>query len=207
MNEKDSFENYPWIIRKGNTVAFDTDLMPAEMEGETLKYISEANGVPMFKGEVKNAYPLTAVKNPEVCPLCGGHTELNTAEFIYSTSIGTRAMWVPGGWFCGACPTVIINQRIIADGMTTKAKFLRVVGVVNSETGSPMYFSTWCGQSTLFILDEDEQILEMRTRTESGENTFGSYVAYKRKAERKQKKSKRKQAGKARKQNRSRKKK
>lgn len=172
------------------------------MEEETRAAIAKQNGVPAFKrDDVKNGYPLAAVKDPEVCPHCGEQTEFYSAEFIYTTTIGTRAMWVPGGWFCGACPTVIVDEQLIAEGMTINAKFLRVVGVINAKTNDPMYFITWLGQRTLFILDEDEQILEMRTVPEKRESR--GEPAPQAKNTRRKKKAKRKQAGQARKQNRS----
>ncbi|MCC5848207.1 MAG: hypothetical protein JJU29_08940 [Verrucomicrobia bacterium] len=201
--EKDAFKEFPWLTRDGNYVRINFDMMPAHMEEETRKALTEYNGVPTFTGEVKNGYPLTAVKDPSVCPCCGASTEEQTAEFIYATSAGMRLMLVPGGWFCGSCPTVIVDEQLIARGMVVKARFRRVVGVINDKTRDPMYFATWRGEKSVFIIDEDEQIEDLITESEmnamhkSGPPSPAPSI----KKERKKKKAKRKQASKARKQN------
>ena len=114
-------------------------------------------------------------------------------------------MFAPAGRFCTSCPTVIVDERMIASGMVvSKAKYRRVAGVLNAESDKPMIFSTWRGKKNVYFLDESEQIENMLTVSEMG----GPVMSGPRppppalREELKKKKAKRKQAQKARKQNR-----
>ena len=196
---------YPWVFRKGDHLSIDFDLMPAEMEEATRLWVAEQNGTPCFSGAVDAAYPLTSVKDKTVCPECGGQTVQHTANFIYTTSAGTRVMFAPAGWFCRKCPTVIIDERLLAKSMTAKVKFQRAIGILDAEQDQPHYFSRWRGEKPIYYLDEEEAIIEMRVPSELKSRGPGP-APPRIKAEKMRKKSKRKQTRHARKQNRKRKK-
>lgn len=51
------------------------------------------------------------------------------AHFIYVTKTVTRVMLAPAGYFCTACPTVIIDEDVIASGVTEGHPFRTVVGI------------------------------------------------------------------------------
>lgn len=198
-------DDCPWIKRKGGLVQIDADLMPEHMMDVTLRYVAEKNGVSLFEGEVDHGYPLVGIKDPLLCPTCGGKTAQQTAEFIYTTSTGTRAMYVPAGWFCTSCPTVVVDERMVAKGMVvSKSRFRRVIGVVNAETKDPMYFSTWRGEKPVYFLDENEQIEDMLIESElkTQERLRPHAPPASARADLQKKKDKRKQARKARKRNR-----
>ncbi|MGA0332677.1 MAG: hypothetical protein ACO3NW_01830 [Kiritimatiellia bacterium] len=57
---------------------------------------------------------------------------------------------------------------MIAKAMVVNARFIRTVGVVDKETGNPMYFGTWRGEKPTYFLDENEQIEDMRIPSDGG---------------------------------------
>jgi hypothetical protein len=67
------------------------------------------------------------------------------AHFIYATDIAPRVMFAPAGYFCTACPTVVVDEHLIATGMKAGYRFRAVVGVdgrfgpeAASEDGPPV---------------------------------------------------------------------
>jgi len=154
-------------------VNINRDQVPPDQREEMEAFVVEKAEFPQFRGEVENGYPLSRVTNPGICPRCGGTTSQKVAEFIYATSWGSRAAIAPAGRFCSNCPTVIVDQHMIAKAMVVDGRFLRTVGVLDIETGNPMYFKTWRGEKPIYFLDENEQIEDMRIPSDAGLSAGG----------------------------------
>ena len=72
-------------------------------------------------------------------------------------------MLAPAGFFCTACPTVIILEEMIAGAVKAGFHFQGVVGIDNLETHQPDLFVTWNGKKPVYIFDENEQCLGLET--------------------------------------------
>ena len=72
-------------------------------------------------------------------------------------------MFAPADYFCTACPTVIVDEHLIARGMKDGYRFRAVVGVDYAGEKQPDYFRTWNGHKPIYILDEDGQVMDLAT--------------------------------------------
>lgn len=181
-------------------VTVDLDSFSPESHAELTEEIVRRSRYPLFKGSVTHAYSTAFTGNTGTCPRCGSPTQQHTANFIYATDMGCRAILAPAGHFCQACPTVIVDDQLISTGMKTGYHYRRVVGVDYFGQKKPDYFGTWNGEKPIYILDENEQITDMVVGSE-GRKSSPRAQPHPRNAA---KKAKRKQADKARRRNRKR---
>ena len=79
--------------------------------------IAKSTGFPMHEGRVEHAYSRNAISRTSACPRCSGQTRQQSANFIYATDVAPRVMFAPAGFFCLDCPTVIIDEGMIASGV------------------------------------------------------------------------------------------
>lgn len=191
------------LQRRGGMVSVDLDSFSPESKAELTEEIVRRSEFSLFEGSVKHGYSKVFSGNTGICPRCGSPTQQQTANFIYATNIACRAMLVPAGFFCQACPTVVVDERMIATGMKAGYRFRRVVGVDYFGKKKSDYFGTWNGEKPTYILDENEQIMDMVVDSEIREP--GSRAQARSCDAGKKAKAKRKQADKARRRNRNRK--
>lgn len=207
-NTNPQHESPTFHRREDGVVKFNLDQFSPGQREEMEAFVFKEAGLPRFRGDVEHGYPLSRVRNPGICPRCGATTSQQVAEFIYATSLGSRAAIAPAGRFCSDCPTVIVDQQLIANAMVVNGQFFRTVGVLNKETGTPMYFKTWRGEKPIYFLDENEQIEDMRIPSDTGFSAGGPIprgTSAPRGSSAGKKKRKRKQAKANRKRNRNRK--
>lgn len=186
--------------RREGMVTIDLDSFSPESHPELTKEIVKRSEFPLFDGSVINGYSKKFAGGTGICPRCKSSTRQYTANFIYATDKACRAMLVPAGFFCQSCPTVIVDERMISTGMKTGYRFRRVVGIDYFGKKGPDYFGTWNGEKPTYILDENEQILDMVLDSEIREP--GSRMQARPRDAAKKAKAKRKQADKARRRNR-----
>ncbi len=121
----------------------------------------------LFEGHVEHAYDMSHVDGTDHCPRCQAKTKQQYSNFIYATQIAPRIMFVPAGYFCSQCPTVIINEQMIINGITGgKFKFKGVLGLDYEGKKTPDILNTWNGEKTLFIFDENQTPLGIATPSE-----------------------------------------
>ena len=148
INENESNE--------GVHIVFDLD----ELEGDAPKNLAELFAEKMnfgvFKGNIKHAYTLKIVKNQTECPRCGEKTEQLYTDLVYTTGAQLRVSTGPSGYFCTHCPTIIIDEAVIAEGVAHKYNFEAVVGL--DKHGKFQAFNTWNGSKSIYIMDENEVI-------------------------------------------------
>jgi hypothetical protein len=125
--------------------------------------IIRRTGFPLFEGTVEHGYSKRAVGSTDKCPRCEAATKRQIANFIYATHISPRAMLAPAGYFCSACPTVIVDEDLITAGMKEGYRFRCVVGVDYPGKKEPDYFRTWNGKESIYVLDENQQIMDLAT--------------------------------------------
>jgi hypothetical protein len=70
-------------------------------------------------------------------------------------------MFAAAGYFCTACPTVIVDESLIAKGMKEGYRFRAVVGVDYAGEKQPDFFKTWNGHECIYILDEDGRVMDL----------------------------------------------
>ncbi len=144
-------------------VTVDLDSFGPEAQPKLWEEIIRRSGVPLFKGMIEHGYSKRTAGSTDQCPRCGAGTRQHTANFIYATNIATRAMLAPAGYFCTACPTVIVDEDFIAAGMKQGYRFRCVVGIDYGGKKAPDYFRTWNGKRPTYILDENQQIMDLAT--------------------------------------------
>lgn len=76
--------------------------------------------------------PAVLLDPPDNAPRCRAATRQRNAHFIYATGIAPRVMLVPAGYFCTACPTVIIDEEIIAMSVKEGYRFRCVRGAARN---------------------------------------------------------------------------
>ncbi len=188
------------LQRREGMVTVDLDSFSPESHAELAGEIVRRSDHPLFDGSVTHGYSKSFSGNTGKCPRCGSPTQQHTANFIYTTDIACRAMLVPAGFFCQACPTVIVDERMISTGMKAGYRFRRVVGVDHLGKKDPDYFGTWNGEKPTYILDENEQIMDMVVESEIRKPVSRAQARPRDAAQKA--KAKRKQAEKARRRNR-----
>jgi len=190
------------LQRSEGMVTVDLDSVSPGAHAELTEEIVRRSGFPLFEGSVTHAYSKAFAGNTGTCPRCGSPTQQQSANFIYATDTACRAMLVPAGFFCQACPTVIVDERMISTGMKTGYRFRRVVGVDHFGKNGPDYFGTWNGEKPLYILDDNEQIMDMVVESEMRKPGSRPRAQARLRDVAKKAKAKRKQADKARRRNR-----
>jgi hypothetical protein len=147
----DDPEGPPVIVRH------NTDGLQEHEKNAFNAMAAEATGIPIFEGRVEHAYDLAKFRDASKCPRCGGATELHYANFLYATQIAPRVMFVPAGYFCADCPSVIIDQELIEAGISdSRFRFQGVLGIDRGEDRVPDLFKTWNHESAVYVLDENE---------------------------------------------------
>ena len=182
------------------------DALVIDMEGlnpdgkQTLyAEIAKSTDFPIHEGRVEHAYALKAVIRTDRCPRCSGQTHQGYADFIYATDGAPRVMFAPAGFFCADCPTVIIDEGIIASGVKKEFAFQGVVGIDHGMRKRPDLFNTWNGKKSVYVLDEDGNPMGISTRDEVDAHPAGARISG---AQRATAKRKRKRAKEDRKRNR-----
>jgi len=69
-------------------------------------------------------------------------------------------------FFCINCPTAIINEGFIIDGITGGFKYQGVLGIDYGKAQRPDLFETWNGEKPVYILDEDHTPIGIATGLE-----------------------------------------
>ncbi len=121
------------------------------------------NKFPLFDGNVEHFYSKVAVSKTRICPRCKGPTERKCAHFIYATDSHPRVMLAPAGYFCGNCPTVIVDERTLVGGVKAGVRFRGVLGIQVEGKKEPCLFRTVNGRRPVYILDEDERMVSLST--------------------------------------------
>ena len=144
-------------------VTVDLDKFDSETRPRLLEELAESSRLPIFEGTVEHGYSTRSVGSRRRCPRCDAATRQRMAHFIYATDIAPRAMFAPAGYFCTACPTVIVDEDLIATGMKDGYRFRAVVGIDYAGKKRPDFFRTWNGGEAIHILDDDQQVIDLAT--------------------------------------------
>lgn len=134
----------------------DSDTMTPEAQQQLPAELARMSGKPLFEGTVERAYAKDFVPQTDRCPRCGAATEQKTANFVYTTDSDVRVMTAPAGYFCSACPTVIIDEDMIAAGAKQGYVFRQVIGIDHGGPDTLTPFKTWNGEKHVIVLDEDD---------------------------------------------------
>ena len=144
-------------------VTVDLDEFGSETRPLLVKELAHSSGLPIFGGTVDHGYAMQSIGSHLRCPRCNAATRQQMAHFIYATNIAPRVMFAPAGYFCTACPTVIVDENLIATGMKEGYRFRAVMGVDYAGEKEPDFFKTWNGHESIYILDEDGQVMDLAT--------------------------------------------
>lgn len=124
---------------------------------------SEASQLELYTGHVEHGYSADAVPTLASCPRCQSPTRQQYANFIYATQIAPRVMFAPAGYFCTACPTVVIDEDLIRPGISKQFTYQGVVGLDHEGEERPDFFKTWNGEKTVYLFDEDQNPIGLTT--------------------------------------------
>jgi hypothetical protein len=164
----------------------DLDHVPSSAREEFYQELVKQNEAPIFEGEVEHGYTAVAAGGTAKCPRCQAPTTRHCAHFIYATDRATRVMLAPAGFFCSRCPTVIVDEAVIVQGVKAGFQFRGVVGIDFAGNKEPALFRTWNGRKPVYIFDEDEQIMGLDALPLSYQETRpASWVSQRKKLKRK----------------------
>ena len=156
-------------------IRIDLDKFGAGAREQVTQVVVQQSGAELFTGTVEHAYSNRKVSATERCPRCQAPTRLYCADFIYATNVAPRVMLAPAGYFCTACPTVIIDEDLIAASMKPGLQFAGVVGIDNPQTHEPILFGTWNGQKSVYIFDENQQVIGLENVATVREPIMGGF--------------------------------
>ena len=125
--------------------------------------VSETSLLGLYTGHVEHGYSLDAVPTLASCPRCQALTRQQYANFFYATQIAPRVMFAPAGYFCTACPTVVIDEELIRPGISEQFTYQGVVGLDHEGEKRPDFFKTWNGETTVYLFDEHENPVGLTT--------------------------------------------
>jgi hypothetical protein len=143
----------------------DLDSFDTESRNGLKEEVARINKLSLFKGIVEHGFSRRTVDSTDSCPRCGASTQRCNANFVYATDISPRVMLAPAGFFCSSCPTVIIDEDLISTGIKQGFSFRRVVGIDHGKERLDL-FTTWNGKKTIYVLDENQQLMDMTTENE-----------------------------------------
>jgi hypothetical protein len=152
-----------WMRRNRNGLTVELDALGPAARADVERELVAQNQLPLFVGDVEHAYTKAAVGETGLCPRCKSSTEKKCAHFIYATNVRSRVMLAPAGFFCTRCPTVIIDESILAAGMKPGLRFCGVVGINFGGRKEDCLFRTYNGRKPLYILDDERGIIGIST--------------------------------------------
>lgn len=139
----------------GYTVeAINNDELSESAKAAFARSVAEENGLPLFTGKINHAYDLGEIDDAKICPRCSAPTRQQYANWVYATNSTPRALVAPAGYFCTKCPTVVIDQKMLRQGVTRGYRYVQVLGLTN-ESGKGFHgFTTWNGAKPIYLFDE-----------------------------------------------------
>ncbi|MEP7336584.1 MAG: hypothetical protein ABI977_02375 [Acidobacteriota bacterium] len=143
---------------ESSVVSLNMDSLNEDEKKRLYQAILAKNGMGLHEDRVKHGYSLEKLGSSEQCPRCLSPTERKCAYFVYATEAGTRVMMTPAGYFCPQCPTVIIDEALIREGITGGFHYRGVVGFHHDDQEMDI-LNTWNGEKPVFILDESEDVI------------------------------------------------
>jgi hypothetical protein len=72
-------------------------------------------------------------------------------------------MFAPAGYFCTACPSVVIDEALLRQGIRQPFTYQGVLGIDHKDKNRPDLFKTWNGSRTIYIFDEDQNPIGLTT--------------------------------------------
>lgn len=129
-----------------------------------IKKLSDKDSFPKFEGEVKHAYELQFVNGLITCPRCRSKTMQYFSDFAYATQTKPNIAFVPAGFFCVECPTVIIDQELIRMSVGMNFQFRGVFGIYIKNKKLEL-FETWNGSKAVYIYDDGQNVVGLRTNS------------------------------------------
>jgi len=165
----------------------NTDNLTREGRQAIWEEIGKTTNLPIFEGKVEHGYSRFGVSETARCPRCHAETRQHYANFIYATDITQRVMFAPAGFFCSACPTVIIDEEMISGGVMGGFLFQGVVGIDYDKKKESDFFRTWNGKKSVYILDEDQKVMGLKSVDENEAHQGVSHLSEKSKGKQKKK--------------------
>jgi hypothetical protein len=154
------------VDRKAGMAVVDLDSFSSKSKAEVFAELASRSGLDVFNGSIEHGYSKAFAGQTDTCPRCKSPTQQNMANLIYTTDVACRVMLAPAGYFCQACPSVIVDEKIIAAGAKRGFRYRRVVGIDYFEKKAADYFTTWNGEKPIYVLDENEQMMDMVLKSE-----------------------------------------
>jgi hypothetical protein len=178
--------------KEAGVYSINRDEVSAEASAQLPRLLAEQADIPMFEGTVEHFYDLAFVGASERCPRCNAPTRQQYANWVYATDSTPRAMAAPAGYFCTKCPTVIVDQTILAHGVTRGYKYVQVIGLTSDDNQEFQDFTTWNGQKPVYLFDENQNPTGLATMAELSPEERRTVKAQRAKARPKRMKVKRK---------------
>lgn len=153
-------------VARGDPRAVHTlnlDNLKDDEKREFYSAVSEHSQMDLYAGHVEHGHALDTVSTSASCPRCQAPTQQHYANFIYATQTAPRVMFAPAGYFCTACPTVIIDEEIIRQGISTQFTYQGVLGLDHEGAQHPDILKTWNGEKTVYIFDENANPMGLTT--------------------------------------------
>ncbi|WP_027002529.1 hypothetical protein [Hugenholtzia roseola] len=125
-----------------------------------------STAIPAYKRRTQFGYSLLRLRQHQNCPRCKAKTNLHYAVFVCATSNSETAQHIlaPAGYFCEACPTVIIDEKVLKKGMTG-GRLKNILGIaLETET---LIFRGWNGHKTLPLFDQNNQPIDLKVSDEA----------------------------------------
>ena len=144
-------------VARGDQRAVHTlnlDNLKEDEKREFYSAVSEHSQMELYRGHIDHGYAMDTVATPASCPRCQAPTRQHYANFIYATQIAPRVMFAPAGYFCTACPTVVIDEALIREGINQQFVYRGVLGLDYEGEKHPDILKTWNGDKTVYIFDE-----------------------------------------------------
>ena len=141
---------------EADLAVIDMDKIPLEEQDELRKAVVKLGDIPFFEGEVEHFYTFKYTKQVHQCPRCGGLLQQRYANWIYAVMSGKqRIMLTSAGYFCPKCPTVIIDEEEIKDGIVGNYKYREIISI-QYENGDVSGIETLNGKEVIAMIHDEE---------------------------------------------------
>jgi hypothetical protein len=153
------------IFSFGTKVRNVTDLNAEERRKLIHQWVVNT-AIPAYKRRTQFGYSLLRLRQHERCPRCKSKTNLHYAVFLCATSNSEAAQHIlaPAGYFCEACPTVIVDEKVLKKGITT-GRLKNILGVtLDADT---FIFKGWNGHKTFPLFDQNNQPIDLKVSDEA----------------------------------------
>jgi hypothetical protein len=136
-------------------ISMDKEAKSQDVREMVESFAAQSEIKDIFKGNIENAYESDFLGYKDKCPVCSRETKQMYSGFVYATQTKARVASGPCGHFCTKCPTVIIDDDMMRQAVSSGFKYGGTVAIETGYAKETILFKKFNGVKPVYVLGED----------------------------------------------------